>query len=173
MAAGDVIRSDGVMPPGALLSALARKKKWCFETSSKSRKSWDGWKMTWECIPNIWCDRGKRSRGCHGGFMQRNTYWQRWRWSERSHIRIAWNERSKVGGLLKLQHPVSNGSYLETYSVTNRKPVQLRQNRRDMIEARCLGHNACKYSEQAGGGPGWKQMWKQGENCNSQVVIQL
>ena len=29
-------------------------------------------------------------------------------------------------------------SYLEVYSVTNGKPVQLRQNRRDMIEARLL-----------------------------------
>ena len=36
--------------------------------------------------------------------------------------------------------------YLEIYSVTNGKPVQLRWNRRDMIEARILGHahNACK-----------------------------
>ena len=39
---------------------------------------------------------------------------------------------------------MSDGSYLEIYSVTNGKPVQLRQNRRDMIEASLLGHNACK-----------------------------
>ena len=35
---------------------------------------------------------------------------------------------------------MSDGSYLEIYSVTNRKPVQFRQNRRDMIKARLLGH---------------------------------
>ena len=39
---------------------------------------------------------------------------------------------------------MSDGSYLEVYSVTNVKPMQLRQNRRDMIKARLLGHNACK-----------------------------
>ena len=39
---------------------------------------------------------------------------------------------------------MSDGSYLEVYSVTNEKPMQLRQNKRDMIKARFLGHNACK-----------------------------
>ena len=75
--------------------------------------------------------------------------------SEWSHRCIPWNEYSEVRGLLKLYHPVSDGSYLEVYYVTNGKPVQLRQNRRDMIKARFLGHNACMlgYSEQAGGGP--------------------
>ena len=38
---------------------------------------------------------------------------------------------------------MSDGSYLEIYSVTNGKPVQFRQNRRDMIKARLLEHNAC------------------------------
>ena len=57
---------------------------------------------------------------------------------------IAWNKCSEVGELLKLQDRVSDGSYLEIYSVTNRKPVQFRQNRRDMIKARLLGHNVRK-----------------------------
>ena len=41
---------------------------------------------------------------------------------------------------------MSDSSYLEIYSVTNGKPVQLRHsvNRRDMIKARFLGHNLCK-----------------------------
>ena len=39
---------------------------------------------------------------------------------------------------------MSDGSYLEVFSVTNAKQMQLRQNRRDMIKARFLGHNACK-----------------------------
>ena len=105
-----------------------------FESSSESRKSWDGRKMTRQCIPNFWCDRRKRSRGCHGGFAQRNTYCQGWRGAEWSHRRIAWNECSEVGGLLRPKNRVSDGSYLEIYSVTNRKPVQFRQNRRDMIK---------------------------------------
>ena len=155
---------------------ISRQEKMVFESSSESRKSWDGRKMTRQCIPNFWCDRRKRSRGCHGGFAQRNTYWQGWRRAEWSHRCIAWNECSEVGGLLCLQDRVSDGSYLEiysaptislgshqnielhtgaranavlltyllTYSVTNGKPVQFRQNRRDMIKARLLGHNACK-----------------------------
>ena len=57
---------------------------------------------------------------------------------------IAWIECSEVGGLLRLQDRVSDGNCLEIYSVTNEKPVQFRQNRRDMIKARLLGHNACK-----------------------------
>ena len=48
-------------------------------------KIWDGRKMTRQCIPNFWCDRRKRSRGCHGGFAQRNTYRQGWRRAEYSH----------------------------------------------------------------------------------------
>ena len=43
---------------------------------------------------------------------------------------------------------MSDGSYLEIDSVTNRKPdsdrTELRQNRRDMIKTRLLGYNACK-----------------------------
>ena len=43
---------------------------------------------------------------------------------------------------------MSDGSYLEIYSVSNGKSdsdrTYLRQNRRDMIKARLLVHNACK-----------------------------
>ena len=43
---------------------------------------------------------------------------------------------------------MSDGSYLKIYSVMNGKPdsdrTELRKNRRDMIKARLLGHNACK-----------------------------
>ena len=39
---------------------------------------------------------------------------------------------------------MSDGSYLDIYSVKNGKPVQLGQNRRDMIEARLSGHKACE-----------------------------
>ena len=35
--------------------------KMMFETSSKSKKSWNGRNMTWQCIPKLWCDRRKRS----------------------------------------------------------------------------------------------------------------
>ena len=87
----------------------------------------------------------------------------------------AWNECSEVGGLLRLQDCVSDGSYLEIYSVTNRKPVQFRQNRRDMIKARLLGHTirvqGC--SEQAVGEIGLKQMCRREENCSNRAVIPL
>ena len=99
---------------------ISRQEKMVFESSSESRKSWDGRKMTRQCIPNFWCDRRKRSRGCHGGFAQRNTYWQGRERAEWSHGCIARNECSEVGGLLCLQDRVSDGSYLEIYSVSNR-----------------------------------------------------
>ena len=143
MAEGGVV-SRSVQMAWCPTVRISTQEKMAFESSSKSRKSWDRRKMTRQCIPNFWCNRRKRSRDCHGGFAQRNTYWQGWRRAEWSHRCIEWNECSKVGGLLRLQHPVSDGSYLEVYSVMNWKPVQLRQNRRDMIKARLLGHNASK-----------------------------
>ena len=94
---------------------ISRQEKMVFESSSESRKSWDGRKMTRQCIPNFWCDRRKRCRGCHEGFAERNTYWQGWWGAEWSHRRIAWDECSEVGGLLRLQDRVSDGSYLEIY----------------------------------------------------------
>ena len=36
---------------------ISRQEKMVFESSSESRKSWDGRKMTRQCIPNFWCDR--------------------------------------------------------------------------------------------------------------------
>ena len=121
-------------------------RKMLFETSSKSRKSWSGRKMVWQWIPNSWCNRWKWFKGCHGSFALRNTYWQGWGRSKWSYRCIPWNEYSEIWSLLRLEHPVSDGSYLEVYSVTNGKPVQLRQNRCDKIKARFLGHNhnACK-----------------------------
>ena len=65
---------------------------------------------------------------------------------------------------------MSNGSYLEVYFVTNGEPVQLRQNRRDKRDFWATNQG---YSEQAGGGPGLKQMCQRGENCNNQAVTQL
>ena len=100
--------------------------------------------MTWECIPNFWCHRRKWSRGCHEGFASRNKYWQGWRRSEWLQRCILWNKYSEVGGLLKKCNTLwVMARYLEIYSVSNGKPLQLKQNRRDMIEARLLGHNAC------------------------------
>ena len=88
MAAGgvvsrSVIRSDGVVflineyttdATSCPTVRISTQEKMVFESSSESRKSWDGRKMTRQCIPNSRCDRRKGSRGCHGGFAQRNTY---------------------------------------------------------------------------------------------------
>ena len=93
---------------------IGRQEKMVFESSSESRKSWDGWKMTWQCIPNFWCNRRKRSRACHGGFAQRNTYRQGRRRAEWSHRCIAWNECSEVGGLLCLQDRPNKHRYIDT-----------------------------------------------------------
>ena len=69
---------------------------------------------------------------------------------------------------------MSDGSYLEVYSVTNGKPVQFRQNRRDMIKSETFGPQRVQgYSEQAVGETDLKQMCQREENCNNQAVIQL
>ena len=39
-----------------------------FESSSRSKKSWNGRKMTRECIPEVRSNRRKRFRACHGSF---------------------------------------------------------------------------------------------------------
>ena len=55
--------------------------------SSWSRQSWNGRQMIWQCIPNIWSNRWKWFRGCHGcchggchcGFtISSNAYVPRW-----------------------------------------------------------------------------------------------
>ena len=76
--------------------------------------------------------------GCRGGFTWGNTYWQRWRRAECLRRYISRNERSKIGWLLKLYHPVSNRSDFKANSVANRKPMQIRENRCDVAEPRFL-----------------------------------
>ena len=78
-----------------------------FESSSKSRKSWDGRQMIRQCIPDTRSNRWKWFGGCHGGFAWGNTYWQIWRQADCSGRYISWDERCKIGWLLKLQHPES------------------------------------------------------------------
>ena len=98
-----------------------------FENSSKSRKIWNWRQMIWQCIPNIWSSRWKWFRGCHGGFTWRNAYWERRRRAKWSRRYISWDERWKIGWLLKLEHSVSNRSNFETNSVANQKPMQIRK----------------------------------------------
>ena len=84
-----------------------------FESSSKSRKSWNGWQMICQWIPDIWSNRCKWFGGCDGGFTWRNTYWQSWRRAECLRRDILWDERCKIGWLLKWEHCESNRSNLK------------------------------------------------------------
>ena len=49
---------------------------------------------------------------------------------------ILWDERCKIGWLLKLEHSESNRSNFKANSVANRKPMQIRKNRCDVAETR-------------------------------------
>ena len=73
-----------------------------------------------------------------GGFTWENTYRQNWSRAECSRRYILWDERCKIGWLLKLEYPESNRSNFKANSVANRKPMQIRKNRRDVAEPRFL-----------------------------------
>ena len=107
-----------------------------FESSSENRKSWGGRQMVRHCIPDTRSNRWEWFGGCHGGFTCENTYWQSWRRAECSRRYISRDEKSKIGWLLKLQHPVSNRSDFKANSVANRKPMQIGENRCDVAEPR-------------------------------------
>ena len=115
-----------------------------FESSSKNRKSWNGRQMVWQWIPNTWSNRWKWFGSCHGGFTWRNAYWERRRRAECSRRHIFWDERWKIGWLLRLEHSESNRGNFETNSVANRKPMQIRENRRNVAEPRILCDNSSK-----------------------------
>ena len=115
-----------------------------FESSSKNRKSWNGRQMVWQWIPNTWSNRWKWFGGCHGGFTWRNAYWERRRRAECSRWHISWDERWKIGWLLRLEHSESNRGNFETNSVANRKPMQIRENRHNVAEPRFLCDNSSK-----------------------------
>ena len=113
-----------------------------FESSSKSRKSCNGRQIVWQSIPGIWSNRWKWS--CHGGFTWRNAYWERRRRAECLRRHISWDERWKIGWLLKLEDSESNRGIFETNSVANRKPMQIRKDRCDVTEPRFLCDNSSK-----------------------------
>ena len=115
-----------------------------FESSSKNRKSWNRRQMVWQWIPNTWSNRWKWFGSCHGGFTWRSAYWERGRRAECSRRHISWDERWKIGWLLRLEHSESNSGNFETNSVANRKPMQLRENRRNVAEPRFLCDNSSK-----------------------------
>ena len=116
-----------------------------FESSSKSRKSWNGRQMVWQCIPSIWSNRWK---------MIWKLQW--WFYVEERILRKTKKERSgragtylgvrdeKIGWLLRLEHSESNCSNFETNSVANRKPMQIRKDRCDVAEPRFLCDNSSK-----------------------------
>ena len=71
-----------------------------------------------------------------------NTYRQNWSRAECSCWYIFWDERCKIGWLLKLEYPKSNRSDFKGNSVANRKPMQIRKNRRNVAEPRFLCDNS-------------------------------
>ena len=74
-----------------------------------------------------------------------NTYRQNWSRAECSRRHIPWDERCKIGWLLKLEYPESNRSNFEANSVANRKPMRIRKNRCDVAEPRFL----CDHSSES------------------------
>ena len=57
---------------------------------------------------------------------------------------IPWDKGSEIGWLLEMQYLESDGSNYEIYSVTDRKPVEISENRRNMAKARFLGNYPSK-----------------------------
>ena len=57
---------------------------------------------------------------------------------------ILWDERCKIGWLLKLKHSESNRSNFKDNSVANRKPMQIRKSRCDVAEPRFLCDHSSK-----------------------------
>ena len=100
--------------------------------------------MVWQSIPNIRSNRWKWFGSCNGGFTFRNAYWETRRRAEWSCRYISWDERWKVGWLLRLEHSESNRSNFKTNSGANRKPMQIRKYGRDVAEPRLLCDNSSK-----------------------------
>ena len=123
---------------------VSKQEQVMFESSSKNRKSWNGWQLIWQWVPDIWSNRWKWFGGCNGGFTWGNTDWQSWRRAECSRRYILWDERCKIGWLLKLEHSESNRSDFKANSVANRKPMQIRKNRCDVAEPRFLCDHSSK-----------------------------
>ena len=124
---------------------VSKQEQVMFESSSKSRKSRNGWQMTWQWVPDIWSNRWKRFGGCDSGFTWGNTYRQNWSRAECSRRYIFWDERCKIGWLLKLEYPEKNRSDFKANSVANRKPMQIRKNRCNVAEPRFL----CDHSSES------------------------
>ena len=97
---------------------VSKQEQVMFESSSKSRKSRDGWQMIWQWVPDIWSNRWKWFGGCNGGFTWGNTYRQNWRRAKCSRRYILWDERcigfrfatELVSKLLRLLSGYSNFS---------------------------------------------------------------
>ena len=57
---------------------------------------------------------------------------------------VGWDKGSEIGWLLEMQYLKSDGSNLEIYSVTDRKPVEISKNRRNVAKAKFLGNDPSK-----------------------------
>ena len=74
-------------------------------------------------------------------FPCKDTHWQGRRRSKWSCRHIPWNKGDKIGWLLELQNLECYSGNLEIYSVTNRKPMQIRKNKRFVGETIFLGND--------------------------------
>ena len=132
-----------------------------FESSSKSRKSWNGRQMIWQCIQiffflNLFFDYSRPQRATNKGLSQTPQYnpkGKRWKWLRGCHDEekrclrwyVSWNERCKIGWLLlKLEQSESNHSNFKANSAANRKPMQIRKDRCDATEPRFLCDHSSK-----------------------------
>ena len=52
---------------------VSKQEQVMFESSSKIRKSWNGWQLIWQWVPDIWSNRWKWFGGCNGGFTWGKT----------------------------------------------------------------------------------------------------
>ena len=106
-----------------------------------------------------------------------HIYWERRRRAECSRRHISWDERwnRKIGWLLRLEHSESNRGNFETNSVANRKPMQIRENRRNFAEPRFLCDNSSKsILNTLKARSDLKQVCQPGElSCRNQVGSQL
>ena len=61
-----------------------------------------------------------------------------------NNIHIAKNKGGKIGWLLELENLESDSGNLEIYSMANRKPMQLREKRRDAEKTRFFSNDPGK-----------------------------
>ena len=132
-----------ILPDFAPLSEYASRNRWCLRALLKAGRV--GMDDRWFGIEfQIFEATDENNLEVAMVVLRGGTHWQSWRGAECSHRYILWNERCKIGWLLKLEYSESNRSNFKANSVVNRKPMQIRKNRCDVAELRFLCNNSSK-----------------------------